>query len=229
MSAAAHSSSDRPAAVHPEGVIDFTAARGLSLLAVVPVHPGDPEWEPADPRTASRLVRYEDVAALVCPAPPPGTDADPLHVTARHWEVHRALLQGDVVPAPAGVVFHIDEEVRAFLAEAYGPLRSALARVKGRWEFRLHVEVVEGGFPHARALDLATHIYAELRRASSAALTYAHTGKRVLSAAFLVERARSEHFRARVDHLSRLNPALELDLTGPWPPYDFVAMRESGG
>jgi hypothetical protein len=27
-----------------------------------------------------------------------------------------------------------------------------------------------------------------------------------------------------VDQLSALNSALELDLTGPWPPYDFVSM-----
>ena len=31
-------------------------------------------------------------------------------------------------------------------------------------------------------------------------------------------------FRDRVDQLSALNSALELDLTGPWPPYDFVTM-----
>lgn len=201
------------------------AGRGLSLLAVIPVE-GPPEaWDAADPRLGARLVPYEDVAALVCPAPPEGADGDPLHVTARHWEVHRALLRGDVVPAPPGVVFADEAGVARFLAESYGSLRAALARVRGKWEFRLHVEVVESAFSATKALDLATHIYAELRRASSAALTYSHTEKRVLSAAFLVERARSDDFRAALDRLSRLNSALDLDLTGPWPPYDFVVMH----
>ncbi|HEU0051661.1 MAG TPA: GvpL/GvpF family gas vesicle protein, partial [Longimicrobium sp.] len=182
-------------------------------------------WEAADPRLGARLVGYEDLAALVCPAPPAGADTDPLHVTARHWEVHRALLQGDVVPAPAGVVMESEEDVAAFLADAYGSLRTALARLKGRWEFRLHVEIVDVAFPAGKAQDLATHIYAELRRISAAAVTYAHETGRILSAAFLVDRAQSERFRDRVDQLARLNSALELDLTGPWPAYDFVQMR----
>ncbi|HEX2203939.1 MAG TPA: GvpL/GvpF family gas vesicle protein [Longimicrobium sp.] len=212
-------------AAEPSVVPIARAGRGLSLLAVLPAAGAPAEWDAADPALGARLVAYEEVAALVCPATPEGADADPMHVTARHWEVHRALLRGDVVPAPPGVVFADEGGVARFLAESYGSLRAALARVRGKWEFRLHVEVVESAFPQAKALDLATHIYAELRRASSAALTYAHTGKRVLSAAFLVERARSDAFRAKLEQLSRLNSALDLDLTGPWPPYDFVVMH----
>jgi hypothetical protein len=201
------------------------AARGVSLLGVVPLDGGVvPEWEPAEPRLGVRLVGHQDVAAIICTAPPPGCDMDPLHVTARHWEVHRALLQGDVVPAPAGVVFAGEEEVERFLADSYPMLRSALARVAGRWEFRLHVDVVDQAFPSAKALDLATHIYAELRRMAGAAIPAPATETRVLSAAFLVPRAASAAFRDRVEHLSQLNPALELDLTGPWPAYDFVQM-----
>jgi hypothetical protein len=198
--------------------------RGVSLLAVLPADGDEPEWDPVDPKLGSRLVLHDDVAALVAPAPPHGADDDPLHVTARHWEVHRALLAGDVVPAPAGVVFAGDPEVAAFLAESYTTLRSALARVRGRWEYRLHVSLADAAFPETRALDLATHMYAELRRLARAAVPFPRDPPRVLSAAFLVERGASDAFRDRVDQLSALNSALELDLTGPWPPYDFVSM-----
>jgi hypothetical protein len=198
--------------------------RGLSLLAVLPADLDDPVWDPVDPKLGARLVLHEDVAALVAPAPPAGADSDALHVTARHWEVHRALLAGDVIPAPCGAVFADDAEVLAFLEASYTALRSALARVRGRWEFRLHVGLAEPGFSETRALDLATHIYAELRRLARAAVPFPRENPRVLSAAFLVERAASETFRDRVDQLSALNTALDLDLTGPWPPYDFVAM-----
>jgi hypothetical protein len=199
--------------------------RGLSLLGVIPLENGEPPaWESADPRLGARLIPYEDVAALVCQAPPRGAEADPLHLTARHWEVHRALLQGDVVPAPAGVVFGDDQEVTAFLTESYATLRGALARVAGRWEFRLHIGVVDAVFSQSKALDLATHIYAELRRLSGAAITTTPVGEGLLSAAFLVDRATSAAFRDRVDALSRMNSALELELTGPWPAYDFVRM-----
>ena len=200
------------------------APRGLSLLAVIPSDVDDPPWDPVDPKLGARLVQHEDVAALIAPAPPSGGDVDALHVTARHWEVHRALLAGDVIPAPCGAVFNDDAEVLAFLEASYTALRGALARVRGRWEYRLHVSLGEPTFPESRALDLATHIYAELRRLSRSAVPFPRDPPRVLSAAFLVERAASEAFRDRVDQLSALNTALELDLTGPWPPYDFVSM-----
>jgi len=199
-------------------------ARGLSLLAVLPCDADDLAWDPVDPKLGARLVLHEDVAALVAPAPPNGADTDALNVTARHWEVHRALLAGDVVPAPCGAVFPGDDEVLSFLEVNYTSLRGALARVRGRWEYRLHVGLAEPSFPETRALDLATHMYAELRRLSRSAVPFPRDPPRVLSAAFLVERAASEAFRDRVDQLSALNTALDLDLTGPWPPYDFVTM-----
>jgi hypothetical protein len=198
--------------------------RGLSLLAVLPTDADDAVWDPVDPKLGARLVLHDDVAALVAPAPPHGADTDALHVTARHWEVHRALLAGDVVPAPCGAVFPDDAGVLAFLEASYTSLRGALARVRGRWEYRLHVSLADPSFSETRALDLATHMYAELRRLARSAVPFPREAPRVLSAAFLVERAASEAFRDRVDQLSALNTALELDLTGPWPPYDFVTM-----
>ncbi|HEX6373373.1 MAG TPA: GvpL/GvpF family gas vesicle protein [Longimicrobium sp.] len=199
-------------------------AHGWALLGVVRAPDADVPWDPADPAMGVELVRAEDLAALVAPAPPPGTDADADHLAARHWEVHRALLRDDVVPAPVGVVFADREGVRAFLTESHAGLTGALDRVAGRWEFRLHVEVVEAAFSRALALDLSTHIYAELRRISAAAVTLPVVHHRVLSAAFLVDRGATPAFQDRLEVLARLNSALGLDLTGPWPPYDFVAM-----
>jgi hypothetical protein len=199
-------------------------AYGWALLGVVRTPDPDVPWDPADPAMGVEVVRAADLAALVAPAPPPGTDSDADHLAARHWEVHRALLRDDVVPAPVGVVFPDHEGVRAFLTESHAGLSGALDRVAGRWEFRLHIEVVEAAFSRALALDLSTHIYAELRRISAAAVTLPATQHRVLSAAFLVDRGATPAFQDRLEVLARLNSALGLDLTGPWPPYDFVAM-----
>lgn len=201
------------------------AAHGLTLLAVVPVPAEGGAWEPADPAFGSELVAEGDLAALVAPAPAPGADAAPEHVTARHWEVHRALLRGDVAPAPVGIVFDSADAVRAFLAESHAALHGALDRVAGRWEFRLHVGVTEQGLARQMALDLSTHIYAELRRISAGAMTLAPAAGGVLSAAFLVERSGSAAFQDRAEVLGHLNGALALDLTGPWPAYDFVHMH----
>lgn len=199
-------------------------AHGWSLLGVLraPAE-GDP-WDPADPALGVALVREGGLAALVAPAPAPGLSPDADAVAARHWEVHRALLRGDVLPAPVGVVFAEHDQVRAFLTESHAGITGAMERVAGRWEFRLHVEVVDAAFDRDMALDLSTHIYAELRRISAAAATLPTTRGRVLSAAFLVDRGASSAFQDRLEVLARLNSALGLDLTGPWPPYDFVTM-----
>jgi hypothetical protein len=197
---------------------------GWALLAVVPVDPDRAAaWDAADPRLEVAVVAYRDLGALVCPVRAGAHGSS--DVTARHWEVHRALLRGSVLPAPMGVVFPREDEVVAFLTEAYASLKGALARVEGRWEFRLHVDLEEHGISEPMALDLVTHVYAELRRISAAAIPFPRTGRRVLSAAFLVDRASSVAFQDRVEDLARLNASLEMDLTGPWPPYDFVQMH----
>jgi hypothetical protein len=197
---------------------------GWALLGVMRAPADDAAWDAADPALGAELVVQAGLAALVAPAAAPGHDAEPEHVAARHWEVHRALLRGDVVPAPVGVVFESNDAVRAFLNESHAGLTGALERVAGRWEFRLHVDVVDPAFSPQLALDLATHIYAELRRIAVAANTLPHVNGRVLSAAFLVNRTSSPAFQDRLEVLARLNSALGLDLTGPWPPYDFVSM-----
>lgn len=211
-----------PGPLHPP-------AHGLALLAVIPALEDGTGWEPADPALGASVVAGTDLSALVCPAPAPGEEMEPGHVASRHWEVHRALLQGRVVPAPVGIVFADADAVRGFLTESHASLHGAMERVGGRWEFRLHVDVVDPGFARQMALDLATHIYAELRRTSVAAVTLPAAGQRVLSAAFLVERGSSSGFQSRLDVLARLNSALQLDLTGPWPAYDFVQMRAATG
>lgn len=198
----------------------------LALLAVVPIPPGEPAaWEAAEPRRGVRLVAHGGLAALVWPVPAGGPGGDASTLVARHEEVHRALLRGTVAPAPLGITFPGPAEVERFLADAGPALQMALTRVGGRWEFRLHAEVLEPGLAEGLALDLVTHVYAELRRVSAAAIPFSRSGKRLLSAGFLVDRATSTRFRDRVDELARLNSGLSLDLTGPWPPYDFVQMH----
>jgi hypothetical protein len=220
-----------PVPVHP-GVEPRAGARPRpapagprSLLGVVPVEPESfPIWDAADTRHGVTLVPYRDLAALLVDGD--GASAvEPQQVKERHWEVHRALLRGSVVPAPLGIVFETDDAVVQFLTEAYATLKGALSRVDGRWEFRLHVDLTEAALSESLALDLVTHIYAELRRISHAAIPFPREGKRLLSAAFLVERTASTTFQDRVEELGRVNSALAIDLTGPWPPYDFVQMK----
>jgi hypothetical protein len=50
----------------------------------------------------------------------------------------------------------------------------------------------------------------------------------VLSAAFLVEQELWKDFAAKVEEQGSRATNLRLELTGPWPPYDFVQMQFGG-
>ena len=199
-------------------------AHGWTLLAVLRA-PADGAWDAADPALGAELVPEAGLAALVAPAVgagertrsrstwPRGTGRCTAPCCAATW-----------CPRPWAWSSIRTTTCRAFLNESHAGLSGALERVAGRWEFRLHVDVVDPAFSPQLALDLATHIYAELRRIAVAANTLPQVSGRVLSAAFLVNRASTAAFQDRLEVLARLNSALGLDLTGPWPPYDFVTM-----
>ncbi|UNS96182.1 GvpL/GvpF family gas vesicle protein [Streptomyces tubbatahanensis] len=48
-------------------------------------------------------------------------------------------------------------------------------------------------------------------------------GQNLLNAAYLVERERSEEFVERVEQLGGHDPAVRVELTGPWAPYSFAS------
>jgi hypothetical protein len=48
--------------------------------------------------------------------------------------------------------------------------------------------------------------------------------QRILSAAFLVPRSAWVEFFDRAEDLAGTDPRLGIDITGPWPAYDFVRL-----
>ena len=75
---------------------------------------------------------------------------------------------------------------------------------------------------HARLHDWA--IDATTRPPQNRELS-GHQGEMLLNAAYLVERDRVEELRALVAELETRHRELgvSIELTGPWPPYNFVA------
>lgn len=49
--------------------------------------------------------------------------------------------------------------------------------------------------------------------------------KMIMNAAFLVERSQEAAFDARLQEIARDHAGLRFQLTGPWAPYNFVAIR----
>ncbi len=80
-------------------------------------------------------------------------------------------------------------------------------------------------------------VYAELGRLSVSARLYPPqspelTGQpvsMVLNAAYLVADERADEFAAAVADLAAQHRSVQLNLTGPWPAYSFVGMREAEG
>jgi hypothetical protein len=89
------------------------------------------------------------------------------------------------------------------------------------------------------AVDLAEQIHARLQDWAIDAVTRpaqnpelsGHEGEMLLNAAYLVERERSSELRRLVDELEAHHRELgiSIELTGPWPPYNFVPDRDSRG
>lgn len=181
-------------------------------------------WRGARAAEDVATVRYRDLEALVRPAPYETPALDEQALQAHQRMVESAMRRDTILPAPYGVVFRNRRHVIRFLEDQYIVLDEALAFLDGHWELRVHIEPAGGGEEAVtpELHELAMHLYSELRRFSRAAVPL-EAGE-LLSAAFLVDRTAWIEFVERADDMSTSNPELILDVTGPWPPYDFVKM-----
>jgi hypothetical protein len=168
-------------------------------------------------------VRYRDLDALVTPVPyelPPMND---VRVQGHQRVVEAAMRRGTVLPAPFGIVFRGRRQLIRLLQDQYLVLDEGLSFLEGHWELRLHIGSSAGGEDIDLELsDLAMQLYSELRRHARAAVPFAAEGRRLLSAAFLVERTSWIEFVDRAEDLASAHGEITFDITGPWPPYDFV-------
>jgi len=169
-------------------------------------------------------VRYRDLDALVRAVPFKLPGLDPAHVQAHQRVVETIMRRATILPAPYGVVFRGRRALVKFLEDQYLALDEGLAFLEGHWELRIHATPRGTEEPSAELEELAIQIYAELRRTARAAIPFPREGRRLLSAAFLVERGAWIEFVNRADDLVAAQPLLAFDITGPWPPYDFVRM-----
>lgn len=141
---------------------------------------------------------------------------------------------GPVLPAPPGTVFRDRSVLVRWMEPHYVALTDALSYVEDRVVARVYMcrndddpaERDQG----ADLAALAAESYRALRRRSVAAvpLKTEHLTGIVLSGAFLVERELWGDFEGTLREERERNAGLRVDLTGPWPPYDFVRMQFGG-
>jgi len=170
------------------------------------------------------LIEHRGIAAVASPIPYRLPEWNRDLIQAHSAVIERAMRRATIVPAPYGIVFRGRDQVLDFLEDQHVALDEALSFLDGTFEMRLHIQP-SGRRPDVSEGDLADQaasFYTALRRRSRAAFTLPAAGRRVLSAAFLVSRADWVSFVEYADELDADHPEFQFDLTGPWPPYDFV-------
>jgi hypothetical protein len=167
-------------------------------------------------------VRYRDLEALVRAVSWEVPPLDDERVLGHQRVVESAMRRGTVLPLPYGVIFRGRRPLIRLLQEQYLVIDEALSFLEGHWELRLHIAPVSAEENSELLGDVALACYADLRRHARAAVPLPREGKRLLTAAFLVERATWVEFVERADDFGTAHPELVFDVTGPWPAYDFV-------
>ena len=178
-----------------------------------------------------RALAMRDLAAIVEEG---DYTARPLENTEidRHANVVSTVFSVDaILPAPPGTVFRTPDVLQRWMELHYVSLSDALAWLENRSAARVHVTRADGKQSDKEAGSDLAAIAAEVTRSlrrhavSSVPLRTEEVTGIVLSAAYLVERELWREFADAVDDERDRHPLVKVELSGPWPPYDFVKMQ----
>lgn len=179
-------------------------------------------------------------------------------VRAHQRVVDELVAQGAVVPMRFGSIFSRSEFLVEMLEAAAADLNAALQRVAGKCEWGVKAYLLDraredepAAAPVSAGRDYLMRKRAALDALSRAAEAARETAGRVLgvlseaaeetalmplrnassavvlNAAFLVPKGARDRFMKLVEDLQE-DGSLVLDVTGPWPPYNFTSVDVSG-
>jgi hypothetical protein len=176
------------------------------------------------------MITVRDLAAICAETEYRAVAPDDDKVKGYNNVVTAFAATGPVLPAPVGLVFRSPDSVKRWLDLHYGALSEAMTFVENRVAGRVHVRLPVVGDvrdPGAQLSAVAAESLRALRRAAVATLPLRveKLSGIVLSAAFLVEQSQWKYFIEEVDAQARLVSSVRFELTGPFPPYDFVQMQ----
>lgn len=207
----------------------MSSSNGLRLYGVADLDNGSVE-SIADGTT---LVHHRGLGAIVESAPYSSSKLEDADLERYAAVVEEAFRAGPVLPAPPGTVFKSHGTLAHWLELHYFALTDAMNVVEGHVAGRVSIEA-GGKVKEDDATKSFKALGAEalrLFRGQAAAtvvlpLTEDEEKEGVIArASFLVSSDKWEAFQNTVSQESKRQPALNLRLTGPWPPYDFVRMQ----
>ena len=202
---------------------------GYRLFGVAAAEGGSPAPLP----DGVQLVPFRDLAAIVTEAPYVPSAGDG-RATDEHLRVVSSVAQQRaILPAPVGVMFVSRDVMLRWMELHYVALSDGLGFIEGRVEARVHMRLRDEHVLDEARADLAavaTESFRQLRRHVVAALPVkvGHDPTELLSGAFLVEEDRWQAFADAVGEEEARQGVLQLEMTGPWPPFDFVRMQFGG-
>jgi hypothetical protein len=181
------------------------------------------------------VIAFRDLGALVADTAYAAPSPSAPNISEYRRVVEGAFARQTIVPAPFGAVFRGRDSLMRWLELHYFTLIEAVGFVADRAMARVTVGYgEEPANTSAMAIDAdvldkaADESFRILRRHAVASLVMSNdAGSAAPSAraAFLIERERWDVFNGIVHEEQKRLREMQVECTGPWPPYDFVRMQ----
>jgi hypothetical protein len=205
---------------------------GLRLFGVAELDTGIADSLPE----GTSVVQHRGLGALVEPMAYATSKLDDAELQRYATVVDEAFKAATILPAPPGTVFKSHGTLSHWLELHYFTLTDAMAVVEGNVAARVSIGAgarVKEDEATKSFQALAAEAIRLLRGQASATVVIPVSENEekegmVARASFLVPSAKWDAFQSTVSQESRRQPALDVQLTGPWPPYDFVRMQFGG-
>jgi len=181
------------------------------------------------------LVHYRALAAIVEPSPYAVSKLEDQEMTKYLAVLEEAQAHSAVLPAPPGTIFQSQPTLTRWLELHYFTLTEALSVIDGHAAARVSVTTQGKQQEDSRKsfAALAAESLRLLRSQAAATVTLPKADgdeeEGVLArASFLVDTQRWQAFKDTVSKEAQRQKLLDFQVTGPWPPYDFVRMQFGG-
>jgi hypothetical protein len=181
------------------------------------------------------LVHYRALAAIVEPSPYTVSKLEDAEMSKYLAVLEEAQSHSAVLPAPPGTVFQSQPTLTRWLELHYFTLTEALAVIDGHAAARVSV-TTQGKQEEDSKKSFAAMAAESLRllrgqAAATVTLPKAEGDEEegvLARASFLVDTQRWQAFKDTVSKEAQRQGSLDFEVTGPWPPYDFVRMQFGG-
>ena len=181
------------------------------------------------------LTHYRALAAVVEPSTYALTSLDDGEMANYLRVLEEVHAHTSVLPAPPGTVFQSQSTLMRWLELHYFTLTEALSVIEGHAAARVSI-TMQGKHELETQKSFAALAADSLRLLRSQAAATVTLPKAdaddeegvIARASFLIDTQRWEAFNDTVSKEAQRQSALDFQVTGPWPPYDFVRMQFGG-